>query len=287
MPVAAEKKELTSEVLQEAAGLAMDAEYYGAPAAKVPPPEVFTQKRMETAVLFDWDDTLLPSTLLATKGYRLDGAFDRCPETEASLRLLERAVCTLLSTAARHGKVHIVTNAEHGWVQLSAQRFMPAVLPFLDIATVISARSTYEGFYPGQPLQWKVAAMQERLRETFEEAASVKNVLSFGDSHVEREAVKIASSGRANARVKSIKLAERPSVEQLRRQLELVSSCFSNLHSYDGDLDLMLQVTPTAADGTVATPTAACAGPTSAVDSAVVTPSEMQVVQPLPQSVQC
>jgi len=32
-------------------------------------------------------------------------------------------------------------------------------------------------------------------------------------------------------------------MEQLRRQLELVTNCFQYIHSHDGDLDLQLTVT--------------------------------------------
>jgi hypothetical protein len=48
-------------------------------------------------------------------------------------------------------------------------------------------------------------------------------------------------------RTKSVKFAERPSVEQLRRQVELVSNCFHYIHTHDGDLDLQLTVTVNAA----------------------------------------
>ena len=46
--------------------------------------------------------------------------------------------------------------------------------------------------------------------------------------------------GVSKAKTKSIKFAERPSMEQLRRQIDLVLSCFHCLLSHDGDLDLML-----------------------------------------------
>jgi hypothetical protein len=70
-----------------------------------------------------------------------------------------------------------------------------------------------------------------------------KNVLSFGDSHVEREAVRACTRGLANTRTKSVKFAERPSMEQLRRQIELVTNCFQYIHNHEGDLDLQLTVT--------------------------------------------
>ncbi len=44
-------------------------------------------------------------------------------------------------------------------------------------------------------------------------------------------------------RVKTVKFSERPSCEQLRRQLELVNQCFSYITTHEGDLDLQLTVT--------------------------------------------
>ncbi len=145
------------------------------------------------ATVFDWDDTLLPSTWLAAKGYRLDIDYQPVPEIEEQLRKLEAAVIAVLEQAMRYGPVHVVTNAEEGWVELSASKFIPAVVDTLNRVTVISARSTFEAAYPGKPLHWKVCAMERRLQQSFNDPATVKNVLSFGDSHVEREAVKIAT----------------------------------------------------------------------------------------------
>lgn len=71
----------------------------------------------------------------------------------------------------------------------------------------------------------------------------LKHVLSFGDSHVEREAVRAVCKNVPATRTKSIKFADRPTIEQLRRQLELVIQCFAYLTSHDGDLDLQLTVT--------------------------------------------
>jgi len=201
-------------------------------------------KHLETVIIFDWDDTLLASTFLSSKGYRLDNAMVRCPEVEAQLRLLEASVVSVLTTALLYGPVHVITNAETGWVQLSAQKFMPAVVPLLDKVTVVSARSTYEPRFPEAPLQWKLSAFEDRINRAVSprECGRSKNIISFGDSHVEREAVRSVTRGWDLTTTKSVKFAERPSMEQLRRQLDLVSSCFQFIYAYQGDLDLMLTI---------------------------------------------
>jgi len=202
----------------------------------------------ETVIIFDWDDTLLASSFLSGKGYRLDSILDKQSETELQLRELEQSVITVINLALSYGHVHIITNAETGWVQLSAQKFIPGVVPLLSKVKVLSARSTYESFYPESPLKWKFYAIQDKIAKCIPEHKE-KNVLSFGDSHVEREAVRAATRGMSNTRTKSVKFAERPSMEQLRRQIELVTNCFQYIYHHDGDLDLQLTVTINA-DGT-------------------------------------
>jgi len=214
--------------------------------------------------MFDWDDTLLASSFLSARGYRLDSDNGICAEVDAQLRALEQCVCAVIRLALTYGHVNIVTNAETGWVELSAQKFMPAVVPLLSRVTVVSARSTYESAHPDAPLKWKFYAFHERLSSVFGASALVagdalgdafvssmasasasvqKNIVSFGDSHVEREAIRAVTRGVATCRTKSVKFAERPTPEQLRRQLELVTTCFGYIHNHGGDLDLQLTVT--------------------------------------------
>jgi hypothetical protein len=201
------------------------------------------KRKAESVIFFDWDDTLIPSSFLSGKGFRLDTENDRLKEMETPLKELEHCVSTVLRLAMSFGDVHIVTNAETGWVQLSAQKFMPGLVPLLDKVEVLSARSTYEGMFPDSPLKWKFYAFQQKLANVFSESKTEKNIVSFGDSHVEREAVRAVTRGLPNTTTKSVKFAERPSLEQLRRQIELVTSCFQYIHNHEGDLDLQLTVT--------------------------------------------
>lgn len=208
-----------------------------------PTPRCTSHKLSETVIIFDWDDTLLASSFLSGKGYRLDTEMEKCAEMDQQLRELEQSVITVITLALSFGEVHVITNAETGWVQLSAQKFIPGVVPLLSKVKVLSARSTYESMFPESPLKWKFYAFQEKLSSLFAECKTSKNIISFGDSHVEREAVRAVTRGLPNTRTKSVKFAERPSMEQLRRQIELVTNCFQYIHNHEGDLDLQLTVT--------------------------------------------
>jgi len=198
----------------------------------------------ETVIIFDWDDTLLASSYLSGRGFRLDTEKSKLVEIESQLKELENSVIAVISLALQYGSVCIITNAETGWVQLSAQKFLPGVVSILNRVSILSARSTYESRYPESPLKWKFYAFQERLSNIlFNQHKKQKNILSFGDSHVEREAVRAVTRGAPNTKTKSVKFAERPSMEQLRRQIELVTNCFQYIHNHEGDLDLQLTVT--------------------------------------------
>ena len=73
--------------------------------------------------------------------------------------------------------------------------------------------------------------------------ASRRNILSFGDSIHERAAIhKVTATMGPEVRTKSIKFVERPTVEQLKRQVDLVLSCFEDICRHNGNLDLMLTI---------------------------------------------
>jgi hypothetical protein len=170
-----------------------------------------------------------------------------------TLETLAKAVIELLRLAATHGRVVVITNAETGWVELSAAKFVPSVVPVLAElqVQVFSARSTFEAAFPDAPLKWKSAAFEHVLSDQSTTAAAAiaagktltKNVLSLGDSHVEREAVRQVTADMPNTLCKSVKFAERPNCEQLTRQLTLVHNCFRYILNHQNHLDLQLTVT--------------------------------------------
>ena len=203
-----------------------------------PESEQFTYSFEQTAIIFDWDDTLLCSSFLSQRNMRLD-APEPSEDILCQLRRLEQSVCGLLKLALRCGRVCVITNAETGWVQLSAKKWLPQVVPLLDEITILSARSTYEAQFPSSPCQWKTVAFRDQLSTLFPSELS-KNVLSFGDSHVEREAVLTATKELNDVKCKSIKFITNPNTEQLVTQIELIYNSLHYLCSHAGDLDLML-----------------------------------------------
>ena len=139
----------------------------------------------------------------------------------------------------------IVTNAEAGWVELSATRFMPGLMKTLKRynTEILSARSAYEPKYPGDIMSWKAHAFMERVSAKYDtpEALSKLNLVSVGDSISEREAAHhVSTETGAKGRVKTVKFVENPDIEQMRRQLMLLTTYLPEICTHPGTFDVNL-----------------------------------------------
>lgn len=198
----------------------------------------------ETVLIFDWDDTVLPSSWVQEQGFRLDGDSYLTVQQQEELQDLVRLAAETLSIAKQLGTVVMVTNSERGWIELSCQKFMPALIPLLENVKLLSARSVYERFDISSPLEWKLRAFESEIMRIFvpnRDDHKRKNILSLGDSAHEREALIHATANLPNCRIKSLKFCERPGLEQLRKQHMLVARCFRRIVHHDGNLDLCIR----------------------------------------------
>lgn len=193
----------------------------------------------DTKIFFDWDDTLMPSTTVRNKLQSQN--FNDNSNWKFELEILEKIVIDLLTTASKYGQIYIVTNGETGWVELSAELYMPKVLPMLKNITVISARSMYENAFPDDPLQWKIEAFTRIFNETCLKPNS--QWIAMGDSHVDRRAF-LTLKNILGLTCKNLKLIETPTIPQLIRELQLIKNTFGNICQADGNLDLQMQLGP-------------------------------------------
>jgi hypothetical protein len=200
----------------------------------------------ETIFIFDWDDTVLPSTWVQRQGLRLDSASQLTSEHREILAEVAATVGKTLKLARQHGTVVLVTNAERGWIELSCQKFLPTLAPMLENVKMVSARTTYEGSKAPSPLDWKLRAFEHQIEhfygtDTLFDPAQRKNVFSLGDSVHEREALMRATSDLPNCHPKSLKFVERPDVSQICKQHELITGCFDRIVHHVGNLDLCIR----------------------------------------------
>jgi hypothetical protein len=201
----------------------------------------------ETLLIFDWDDTVFPSSWLQSQGLNLDTSSGANVLQREQFSKVAETAAEMLHIAKQLGTVVLVTNAERGWIELSCQTFMPKLYPSLESIRILSARTAFESPQNETPVSWKVCAFESVLGQTFRsklpwEPEARKNILSLGDSSYEREALLRSTTRLPNCRSKSFKFVERPNITQLLKQQSLVTSCLERLVQHDGNLDLVIKV---------------------------------------------
>jgi len=183
---------------------------------KVWVPQAQRSPKHQTVVIFDWDDTLLPTTWLREQDYH-PGDSD---EEDDLLQKIEQHSKSLLEIALRAGHTYIVTNASSGWVEYSAARWAPGLLPVLRRVPVISARDKFEAAYP-EVRQWKIQAFLELQRQL--DATPVTNLVALGDADYEIQAARIMGDEFEEGLVKTVKFRPHPDLEEHLIQVEIVN----------------------------------------------------------------
>jgi hypothetical protein len=160
-----------------------------------------------TVIIFDWDDTLLCSSAL------------HCCLPNQFVEL-EETVETVLLMAMSLGRTIIVTNAMESWIQETARRFMPRLLPLLERLLIVYARKKNERLWPGDTFAWKREAFRELMYDRLGEDV---NLLVIGDSLSEiRAAEALSSSLGRSALVKTVKFKALPSPSDLLGELRTI-----------------------------------------------------------------
>lgn len=156
---------------------------------------------------------------------------------------------------------------------------MPKLLPVLDKYRIVSARTRYERFYPGQPLCWKAAAFAHEVNELYEASdaqsldstdvssseessteeqqpskpssitsisssnttQSLKEIVSFGDSMEERTAVRIVSE-QLQATPKSVMFIGTPTPSQIIGQLNMLTNHMKFVCYHGASLDVEISI---------------------------------------------
>ncbi|CAE7609701.1 unnamed protein product [Symbiodinium natans] len=226
-------------------------EMLGVPLSEAPKaPVTPTFSPSETAIIFDWDDTLFPTWhALEVKEHRLpdDKAF------RDSMEQLTRTVRDLLRQARSCGRVAIVTLSRRPWVAESAAEFMPglqieALLDELQIPLIYSRecvkkhhmRSPDGEFEEGVcPLTMaKEQAMKKVLKRLYGKNPW-KNVLSIGDSVTEKTAITElhwAIMGEdSKSCCKTLKMLHNPTLTQLQTELTAIKDALPNMAKRAGD----------------------------------------------------
>jgi len=222
-------------------------------------------------IIFDWDDTICPSSFVDR--CQIENVAELSEEFQSLFSEVAKTAERCLHEASRHGEVIIITNSDDGWVKFSCERFVPRLFPFLDKYRIVSARTRYERFYPGQPLCWKAAAFAHEVNEIFESTVTSsddgensmasrsslvetdvssdsgsesskcvapvtkREIVSFGDSMEERTAVRIVAN-QLSATPKSVMFVPSPTPSEIIGQLVMLTNHMKFVCDNASSLDL-------------------------------------------------
>jgi hypothetical protein len=236
-------------------------------------------------VIFDWDDTLLPTSFLrdalriypARQAYSSRSGRPRLPRREerpsafgpgfpcqqaleAHVALIREVLCAARTVA----HVGIVTMAERPWVNESAEQYVPSLgltqlLQELGIPVYYASeyrRTSRSYLMPdsSQPV-CKRLAMEDYIKSLGEFHSSTRlNLLSIGDSSAEREAARQACASIERKAVaqksalplcKTIKMQTDPSLKMLSFQLKMLIARMGRMVAINKDIDLIFDAVDT------------------------------------------
>ena len=191
-------------------------------------PNVEKKYKFNNIYIFDWDDTLLCTTVLSPCGY-FDDNMIILPSKLEKIQKLEILVKKLLTITTEKGDTYIITNSEPGWVEYSCKRFFPNTFPLLSKIKIISSRGLYEKKFPKDFKTWKIMAFNEIIKNY--EKNLPTNIICMGDSSYEIEAAHGLAGKFPNGFIKAIKFREYPKIDELINQLNLVLDKFNFIYS--------------------------------------------------------
>lgn len=196
------------------------------------------EKKHNSIIILDWDDTLLPTSFLSPGGiFNLDIKLSK--NDSEKLAKIEKEVSNLLNSAIEKGEVFIITNADKGWVEFSANKFYPSIIGILSKIKIISAREEYGNVFPGDSAKWKIQTFLDLQK--YINLNLITNLLCFGDSIIEIKAGKILASKFREAFIKTIKFKEAPKLDDLFKQLNLVNQQFNFIYSSVKNLTIKVE----------------------------------------------
>lgn len=199
-------------------------------------------------IVFDWDDTLFPTTYLLSKN----------EDPELEFPLISQNIKTLLSIAKKYGHVYIITNAHILWVEKCILNHLIDCEDILKNVHIISTINSGIANYTAVPLRKTVAF--QRVTGLFTGRSVDNQFISLGDSEYDRAACVYLREKLRGVLIKSIKFSNVPDYKQLLAQQNKILETLEELLLVQTDLDLMLELedsfefTPTTTNSVISRP---------------------------------
>jgi hypothetical protein len=207
-------------------------------------------KNPKLIFFFDWDDTLIASSIL--DDYGLFRSNTTIPNNVLnSLKKCEEIVCQILMFAkSLTDHVYIITNSKDDWVSYSINRFYPTLKNsgVMDDIPILYGRE-HEHAHP-DPMFWKYQTMVDILNRVIDpNATNDQNeqnkikVISIGDAIFERNALLRIGRERDSIVTKIIKMIDWPETfDHLYIQLNGLNNTLDSIVSNTDPCDLMTSI---------------------------------------------
>lgn len=158
------------------------------------------KQRIDQAIVFDWDDTLFPTTFYQNymNMYEYGYNTEIKEHIGKDLSKVDEAVYKLLTSALKSNKVYIISNASQDWLEKTSKLYPKSRSLFNfkrekdGFVTVFSARGYFENSLPEDPLdrtdyvltkegslpvvsqlRWKLRAFRDVLSKRYGQVISV------------------------------------------------------------------------------------------------------------------
>ena len=189
-------------------------------------------------IIFDWDDTLLPTSFLVSD-VSSQQDIELSKKEIKKMKKIEQKVGSILEKSIEKGKTYIITNAYACWIEYTIKKFYSNIINIFDKIKIISARNEYEYIFPGNARQWKIEAFLNILKDV--DNKKVTNIVCMGDSLFEIEAGRILASKFARSFIKTVKFKETPKLDELLEQLRVICDKFGFIYSSINNLNIKLE----------------------------------------------
>lgn len=206
-------------------------------------------------IIYDFDDTIGATTGVreflikfnAANGLKMDPK--EVEDFEKKIKDVDINSAKLIKLSCELGIVYIVTNATKWWIETSCKTYYPLLWAELSkVAGIVSAQDKFAAAHPLTPatpramIKWKELAFREILKEEgcFGKSAKSKNIISIGDSTIERDAM-IAIMPQLRGLVKLVKLPDKPTISSLAKTIEIMEASLAAIVKHgamlNGNLD--------------------------------------------------
>eukprot|EP00188_Purpureofilum_apyrenoidigerum_P002028 Plantae.Rhodophyta-Purpureofilum_apyrenoidigerum.ctg22025.p1 GENE.Plantae.Rhodophyta-Purpureofilum_apyrenoidigerum.ctg22025~~Plantae.Rhodophyta-Purpureofilum_apyrenoidigerum.ctg22025.p1 ORF type:complete len:228 (-),score=38.97 Plantae.Rhodophyta-Purpureofilum_apyrenoidigerum.ctg22025:192-875(-) len=203
------------------------------------------EQSSSVVIIFDWDDTLLPTTYLThVQGFQCPDQRPLPADIRECLDRVDDEAVSTLANARHYGKLVVVTNADKDWVEVSSKQFLPKVASFITACNVpvISAKYSYESIVPDSPTEWKIMAFEAEILKAVSPSFNLQTVVVLGDNNCERLAGYAVHDKRPVFKLKTVLFMKKPNPSLLAKQLRLVSKLMSSLCFDDRTYDINLAI---------------------------------------------